>query len=146
MVRAAVAPGGRLHPVRTGLARQLDRCPDLVVGQQLHLEDGLAFCTAVVGHLRERRAAGLRSGPATSVPEELAVEHAESFAAAVAEELGPPLELLDDVTGVATVNINGSSTREIQIEPDVAKLRARRIGVDQLLAARCDAVIEALAD
>ena len=30
---------------------------------------------------------------------------------------------------------SGSSTREIQIEPDTAKLRARRIGVDQLLAA-----------
>ena len=42
---------------------------------------------------------------------------------------------MENVTGVATVNINGSSTREIQIEPDVAKLRARRIGVDQLLAA-----------
>ena len=42
---------------------------------------------------------------------------------------------MENVTGVATVNINGSSTREIQIEPDTAKMRARRIGVDQLLAA-----------
>ncbi len=42
---------------------------------------------------------------------------------------------MENVPGVATVNINGSSTREIQIEPDVAKLRARRIGVDQVLAA-----------
>ncbi len=42
---------------------------------------------------------------------------------------------MENVTGVATVNINGSSTREIQIEPDTAKLRARRIGIDQLLAA-----------
>ena len=42
---------------------------------------------------------------------------------------------MENVSGVATVNINGSSTREIQIEPDVAKLRARRIGVDQVLAA-----------
>ena len=42
---------------------------------------------------------------------------------------------MENVPGVATVNINGSSTREIQVEPDLAKLRARRIGVDQLLAA-----------
>ncbi len=42
---------------------------------------------------------------------------------------------MENVTGVATVNINGSSTREIQIEPDTAKLRARRIGIDQVLAA-----------
>jgi len=42
---------------------------------------------------------------------------------------------MENVTGVATVNINGSATREIQIEPDPAKLRARRIGVDQVLAA-----------
>ena len=42
---------------------------------------------------------------------------------------------MENVTGVATVNINGSSTREIQIEPDPAKLRARRIGVDQVLSA-----------
>ena len=42
---------------------------------------------------------------------------------------------MENVPGVATVNTNGSSTREIQIEPDTAKLRARRIGVDQLLAA-----------
>ncbi len=42
---------------------------------------------------------------------------------------------MENVPGVATVNVNGSSTREIQIEPDPAKLRARRIGVDQLLAA-----------
>lgn len=42
---------------------------------------------------------------------------------------------MENVPGVATVNINGSSTREIQIEPDPAKLRARRIGVDQVLAA-----------
>ena len=42
---------------------------------------------------------------------------------------------MENVTGVATVNINGSSTREIQIEPDSAKLRARRIGVDQIIAA-----------
>ena len=42
---------------------------------------------------------------------------------------------MENVTGVATVNINGSSTREIQIEPDPAKLRARRIGVDQVLNA-----------
>ncbi len=42
---------------------------------------------------------------------------------------------MENVTGVATVNINGSSTREIQIEPDPAKLRARRIGVDQIINA-----------
>ena len=42
---------------------------------------------------------------------------------------------MENVPGVATVNINGSSTREIQIEPDPAKLRARRIGVDQVLNA-----------
>ncbi|MCC7068321.1 MAG: efflux RND transporter permease subunit [Burkholderiales bacterium] len=42
---------------------------------------------------------------------------------------------MENVPGVATVNINGSATREIQIEPDLARLRARRIGVDQLLAA-----------
>ena len=42
---------------------------------------------------------------------------------------------MENVPGVATVNINGSSTREIQVEPDLAKLRARRIGVDQVLAA-----------
>ena len=42
---------------------------------------------------------------------------------------------MENVPGVATVNINGSSTREIQIEPDTAKLRARRIGIDQVLAA-----------
>jgi len=42
---------------------------------------------------------------------------------------------MENVTGVATVNINGSSTREIQIEPDTAKMRARRIGIDQVLAA-----------
>ncbi len=42
---------------------------------------------------------------------------------------------MENVPGVATVNTNGSSTREIQIEPDTAKLRARRIGVDQLLVA-----------
>jgi hydrophobe/amphiphile efflux-1 (HAE1) family protein len=42
---------------------------------------------------------------------------------------------MENVPGVATVNVNGSSTREIQIEPDPAKLRARRIGVDQVLAA-----------
>ena len=42
---------------------------------------------------------------------------------------------MENVSGVATVNINGSSTREVQIEPDPAKLRARRIGVDQVLNA-----------
>jgi hydrophobic/amphiphilic exporter-1 (mainly G- bacteria), HAE1 family len=42
---------------------------------------------------------------------------------------------MENVPGVATVNINGSSTREIQIEPDPAKLRARRIGVDQIINA-----------
>ena len=42
---------------------------------------------------------------------------------------------MENVPGVATVNTNGSSTREIQIEPDTAKLRARRIGIDQVLAA-----------
>jgi len=42
---------------------------------------------------------------------------------------------MENVPGVATVNVNGSATREIQIEPDPAKLRARRIGVDQVLAA-----------
>ena len=42
---------------------------------------------------------------------------------------------MENVPGVATVNVNGSSTREIQIEPDPAKLRARRIGIDQVLAA-----------
>ena len=42
---------------------------------------------------------------------------------------------MENVPGVATVNINGSSTREIQIEPDTAKLRARRIGIDQVLTA-----------
>ncbi|HNY47643.1 MAG TPA: efflux RND transporter permease subunit, partial [Casimicrobium sp.] len=42
---------------------------------------------------------------------------------------------MENVPGVATVNLSGSSTREIQIEPDPAKLRARRIGVDQVLNA-----------
>ena len=42
---------------------------------------------------------------------------------------------MENVPGVATVNTNGSATREIQIEPDPAKLRARRIGVDQVLNA-----------
>jgi hydrophobic/amphiphilic exporter-1 (mainly G- bacteria), HAE1 family len=42
---------------------------------------------------------------------------------------------MENVSGVATININGAATREVQIEIDPAKLRARRVGVDQVLSA-----------
>jgi hydrophobic/amphiphilic exporter-1 (mainly G- bacteria), HAE1 family len=42
---------------------------------------------------------------------------------------------MENVTGVATVEMIGTAARELQIEIDPAKLRARRIGVDQLIAA-----------
>ncbi|TAG49681.1 MAG: efflux RND transporter permease subunit [Betaproteobacteria bacterium] len=42
---------------------------------------------------------------------------------------------MENVTGVATVDTIGAASREVRIEIDPAKLRARRIGVDQLIAA-----------
>jgi hydrophobic/amphiphilic exporter-1 (mainly G- bacteria), HAE1 family len=42
---------------------------------------------------------------------------------------------MENVTGVATVEMIGAASREVQIEVDPAKLRARRIGVDQVIAA-----------
>ncbi|TAG77326.1 MAG: efflux RND transporter permease subunit [Betaproteobacteria bacterium] len=42
---------------------------------------------------------------------------------------------LENVTGVATVDTIGAASREVRIEVDPAKLRARRIGVDQVIAA-----------
>jgi hydrophobic/amphiphilic exporter-1 (mainly G- bacteria), HAE1 family len=42
---------------------------------------------------------------------------------------------MENVTGVATVETIGAASREVRIEVDPAKLRARRIGVDQVIAA-----------
>jgi hydrophobe/amphiphile efflux-1 (HAE1) family protein len=42
---------------------------------------------------------------------------------------------MENVSGVATVDIIGAAPREVRIEIDPAKLRARRIGIDQLIAA-----------
>jgi hydrophobic/amphiphilic exporter-1 (mainly G- bacteria), HAE1 family len=42
---------------------------------------------------------------------------------------------MENVTGVATVEMIGTAAREVQIEIDPSKLRARRIGVDQVIAA-----------
>jgi hydrophobic/amphiphilic exporter-1 (mainly G- bacteria), HAE1 family len=42
---------------------------------------------------------------------------------------------MENVTGVATVDTIGAASREVRVEIDPAKLRARRIGVDQLIAA-----------
>ncbi len=42
---------------------------------------------------------------------------------------------MENVTGVATVDLIGTAAREVQIEIDPAQLRARRVGVDQLIAA-----------
>jgi hydrophobic/amphiphilic exporter-1 (mainly G- bacteria), HAE1 family len=42
---------------------------------------------------------------------------------------------LENVTGVATIETIGAASREVRVEVDPAKLRARRIGVDQVIAA-----------
>lgn len=42
---------------------------------------------------------------------------------------------MENVSGVATVDTIGAAPRELRIEIDPAKLRARRVGIDQLIAA-----------